>query len=195
MRKQIKKTTVAPSIEETQLLYHRAINFATIKHGEQKQMVPDTDLPYVVHLSNVAMEILIAAPHTPDFDLGFAVQVALLNETLEYTATTLEELEAFFGKEVAAAVLALTRHPVLSKAEGLLDSLRRIKKSRKETWAVKLADRIIKLKVPPQHWSYTKRLDYQQECVKVREELRGGNPFLEERLQTKIGYFQKYIQA
>ena len=43
---------------EIQTLYQEAIKFATAKHLEENQKLPGTDLPYVVHLSNVAMEIL-----------------------------------------------------------------------------------------------------------------------------------------
>ena len=41
----------------TQSFYQKAIKFAAAKHAEQNQTVPGTNLPYVVHLSNVAMEI------------------------------------------------------------------------------------------------------------------------------------------
>ena len=61
---------------ETQTLYQKAIKFARAKHVEQNQTIPGTNLPYVVHLSNVAMEILITSFHSENFDLGFAVQVA-----------------------------------------------------------------------------------------------------------------------
>lgn len=44
---------------EIQSLYQQTIKFATAKHLEMAQYVPGTNLPYVVHLSNVAMEILV----------------------------------------------------------------------------------------------------------------------------------------
>ena len=66
---------------EIQTLYQTTIKFAASKHLEKEQKVPGTDLPYVVHLSNVAMEILIASANTDNFDLAFAVQVVLLHDT------------------------------------------------------------------------------------------------------------------
>ena len=45
---------------DIQTLYQQTIKSATLKHLKQNQTIPGTDLPYVVHLSNVAMEILIA---------------------------------------------------------------------------------------------------------------------------------------
>ena len=94
---------------QVQHLYQEAIKFATSKHLEKDQKVPGTNLPYVVHLSNVAMEIMIAASNSENFDLGFAVQVALLHDTIEDTSTKIEELENKFGADIAQAVLALIR--------------------------------------------------------------------------------------
>jgi hypothetical protein len=42
---------------EVQTLYQDAIKFASYKHQKRRQKVKGTTLPYVVHLSNVAMEI------------------------------------------------------------------------------------------------------------------------------------------
>jgi (p)ppGpp synthase/HD superfamily hydrolase len=42
-----------------QTLYRQAIKFAAERHGDQK--IPGSEIPYVVHLSNVCMEILFAA--------------------------------------------------------------------------------------------------------------------------------------
>lgn len=130
---------------KTQSLYQKAIKFATAKHTAQNQTIPGTNLPYVVHLSNVAMEILIASFHTENFDLDFAVQVALLHDTLEDTSTTLAELEMEFGVDVAKAVLALTKNTELPGEEQMQDCIRKIKLLQPEVWAVKLADRITNL--------------------------------------------------
>ena len=130
---------------KTQSLYQKAIKFATEKHTAQNQTIPGTNLPYVVHLSNVAMEILIASFHTENFDLDFAVQVALLHDTLEDTSTTLAELEMEFGVDVAKAVLALTKNTELPGEEQMQDCIRKIKLLQPEVWAVKLADRITNL--------------------------------------------------
>ena len=47
---------------DIQTLYQKTILFAAEKHKTQK--VPGTDLTYIVHLSDVAMEILIASKTT-----------------------------------------------------------------------------------------------------------------------------------
>ncbi len=72
-------------------------------------MIPGTAVTYIVHLSNVAMEILIASKHTDEFDLGLALQVSLLHDILEDTNTTKKELENNFGLIIAECVVTLTR--------------------------------------------------------------------------------------
>ncbi len=178
---------------EVQSTYQAIIKFATAKHLEKNQTIPGTNLPYVVHLSNVAMEILMAAPNSENFDLLFAIKVALLHDTIEDTATSFEELENLYGIEVAKAVLALTKNESLPKAEKMLDSLRRIKDLSKEVWAVKLADRITNLQKPPKDWDELKKANYQQEAIQILQYLQGGNAYLEERLRTQIEKYNQYL--
>lgn len=175
-----------------QELYQRAILFAAAKHTARQQCIPGTNLPYVVHLSNVAMEILIAAHHSPHFDLNFALQVALLHDTLEDTDTTFEELIQQFGAEIAKGVQALTKNDSLPKADRMADSLARIKQLRTEVWAVKLADRITNLQAPPSHWNNHKIADYQQEATLILNTLHGANAYLENRLAAKIEEYGQY---
>ncbi len=179
---------------DIQPLYQRAIKFAALKHLEKGQTIPGTQIPYVVHLSNVAMEILIASQNSTDFDLNFAIQIALLHDTLEDTDTTFAELQKEFGVEIANAVSALTKNDDLSKEEKMLDSLNRIKVLAKEVWAVKLADRITNLQMPPQHWDNLKKEQYHKEAEIILGELRGGNKFLEARLTNKIIEYENYLE-
>ncbi|MVM35307.1 HD domain-containing protein [Spirosoma sp. HMF4905] len=180
---------------DIQSLYQQAIKFAAVKHVEKNQLVPGTNLPYVVHLSNVAMEILVAAHYSSTFNLAYAIQLALLHDTLEDTSTTFEEVSAAFGVEVAQGVLALTKNDALSKAEQMLDSLKRIKELPTEVWAVKLADRITNLQVPPSYWDDAKKSGYRQEAMIILHELNGGNAYLEKRLNEKIMDYKQYITA
>ncbi|GDX53492.1 phosphohydrolase [Bacteroidota bacterium] len=178
---------------ETQTLYQNAIKFATAKHEEKSQKVKGTELPYVVHLSNVAMEILIAAPATENFNLDFAIQVALLHDTLEDTQTEFSELESEFGSDVANAVNALSKNKAVPKADQMNDSIARTKKLQPEVWAIKLADRITNLQPPPQNWSDEKRLKYQEQARIILSELGSGNSFLAKRLAIKIEEYGNYI--
>jgi len=175
----------------TQSLYQKAIKFAGKKHKDQ--LVPGTKSNYLMHLSNVAMEILIASHHTNNFDTDFAVQVAILHDTLEDTNTTFKELEENFGKSVTEAVYALTKNKGLPKEQHMQDSLNRIKKLQHEVWAVKLADRITNLQPPPSHWDTEKKQKYLDQAKLILKELNDGNDYLAKRLETKIIEYNDYL--
>ncbi|MBF4515413.1 bifunctional (p)ppGpp synthetase/guanosine-3',5'-bis(diphosphate) 3'-pyrophosphohydrolase [Flavobacterium sp. ANB] len=178
---------------DVQTIYQKTIIFAASKHLEINQTITDSDLPYVIHLSNVAMEILIASHNTEGFDLNFATQIALLHDTLEDTNTTFEELKLEFGIEIAEGVSALTKNDNLPKEERMLDSLDRISKQKKEIWAVKLADRITNLQKPPKSWDNLKRIKYREEAKIILEKLNGSNQYLENRLRSKIEEYEQYL--
>jgi guanosine-3',5'-bis(diphosphate) 3'-pyrophosphohydrolase len=139
------------------------------------------------------MEILVAAPHSHNFDLHKAIQIALLHDTLEDTDTGFEEIRSHFGALVAEGVSALTKNATLPKEEQMLDSLLRIKKMPKEVWAVKLADRITNLQIPPAYWDQAKKIKYQQEAQLIWDALHEGNPFLAHRLSTLVEQYGKYF--
>ena len=174
-----------------QTQYQRAIRFAGERHGDQK--MPSSNASYLVHLANVAMEVIFAAPQSTDFDLEFAVQVALLHDVIEDTPTTLEEVRGHFSEPVAEAVLALTKNELLPANEQIPDSLKRIKNLQKEVWAVKLADRISNMQKPPSSWSTEKRRKYLEDARLILQELKGGNAYLENRLALLIENYQKFI--
>lgn len=178
---------------QTQSIYQKAILFAAKKHSENHQTIPGTNLPYIVHLSNVAMEIMIAYQKTNDFNLDLALPLALLHDTLEDTATTTEELLQEFGLEVSKGVMALSKNKNLPKSEQMQDSLNRIKMLSKEVGIVKIADRITNLQEPPKYWTTSKKQEYQKEALLILEHLKGANTYLEQRLHAKIIDYEKYI--
>lgn len=176
---------------DIQTAYQQALLFAALKHTAIDQKLPGTDLPYVVHISNVAMEILSVAD-SGAFDKVYAVQLALLHDTLEDTTTTFEELENTFGIEVANGVVALTKDMSLAKENKMQDSLDRIRRMRKEVWAVKMADRITNLQRPPNYWDKEKKIAYREEAAVILRELKEGNEYLADRLATKILEYAEY---
>jgi (p)ppGpp synthase/HD superfamily hydrolase len=178
-------------MNDIQTLYQNAIKFAAEKHGTQK--VKGSQNPYVVHLSNVAMELFVAAPHAPGVDLPFAVQVALLHDTIEDTSATRAELETFFGSDIAEAVWALTEDKRLLKDYRLSEKLAKVRQCSEEVWAVMLADRITNLQPPPKSWSKSKIMEYQYDSIQILEALKGGNEFLEKRLAMKIEEYGNFI--
>ena len=174
-----------------QSAYQKALLFAGEKHRDQK--MPASEASYLVHLSNVAMEVILAGQYTDDFDLKFTVQVALLHDVLEDTATGFVEVQEKFSPEIADAVLALTKNEDLPSEDQIPDSLRRIKILRKEVWAVKLADRISNMQRPPSTWSLEKRKKYREVAGLILNELKGGNAYLEARLEKLILTYGKFI--
>ena len=178
---------------DIQSKYQQTIKFAAIKHSEKNQTIPGTNLPYIVHLSNVAMEIMIAYQNNTNFNFEFAISLALLHDTLEDTSATFEEISEVFGNDIAQGVSALTKNEQLPKFEQMQDSLNRIKRQPKEVWVVKLADRITNLQEPPTHWDTLKKQNYREEAVEILTQLKGANTFLEERLTEKIKEYKEYI--
>ena len=172
-------------------LYQKAINFAGEKHYRQK--LPASNANYVLHLSNVAMEVFMAYNSAPNFDLNLAIQLAILHDTIEDTETSFEELKNKFGEHVAEGVLALTKNNTFStKKERMLDSIERIKVLKKEVGLVKLADRITNLQQPPETWSKAKIKDYLHEAILLHSLLLDKNNYLSNRLKSKIEDYKKY---
>ncbi len=176
-----------------QSLYQNAIVFAAHKHRENEYSINGTRLPYLVHVCNVAMEILIAGPQTNGFNIGLAVQVALLHDTLEDTSATFDELVITFGADVARGVLALTKIKYVPPRERMKDCLSRIKTQPKEIWAVKLADRISNLQPPPEDWNASKKTEYLLEARFIYDELKEGNEYLAARLEKMIENYKIYV--
>jgi guanosine-3',5'-bis(diphosphate) 3'-pyrophosphohydrolase len=173
----------------TQELYQKAMKFAGEKHADQK--VPGTNANYLLHISNVVMEVILSYHHNPCFELGYAMQVAILHDTLEDTDTTFDELSKEFGIEVAKGVQALTKDSSIQEKDArMADSLKRIKMMSKEVSIVKLADRITNLQKPPSHWADEKISKYAIEAETILENLIGSNEYLAKRLALKIREYQ-----
>ena len=124
--------------------------------------VPGTDLPYIMHLSFVAMEVIATLGKERGFDGNLAVQCALLHDTVEDTDTKYNELADKFGSNVADGVNALTKDETIGdntveewhrKKLQMADSLKRIRTQPREIWVVKMADRVTNLQPPPNHWT------------------------------------------
>ncbi|MEO0525652.1 MAG: HD domain-containing protein [Bacteroidota bacterium] len=177
----------------TQELYQKAMKFAGEKHSAQK--VPGTNSNYLLHISNVAMEVLVSYSSDQSFDIDFAIQTAILHDTMEDTNTTYKEIETEFGEKIAQAVQALTKNENLgSKEEKMMDSLHRINKLQKEVGLVKIADRITNLQTPPQYWSKGKVINYCEEAKLIAKYLHDKNEYLNDRLAKKIVEYEMHIE-
>jgi (p)ppGpp synthase/HD superfamily hydrolase len=167
----------------SQDLYGNALHFAAQAHGDQRT---PTGLPYVVHVSSVAMEVIAALQAEPGHDDDLAVTSALLHDVVEDTATTIEEVAAAFGPPVAAGVSALTKSAALDKPAAMRDSLTRILEQPPEIAIVKLSDRVTNLAPPPPRWSAAKVAAYRAEAQLILDTLGAASPFLSARLAARI---------
>lgn len=159
------------------------------------QSVTGTELPYLAHVTMVAMEVMAALAVEGGLDGDLAVQCALLHDVIEDTQVTSTELGREFGPDVARGVMALSKDPGLAESEQLRDSLRRITAERREIWIVKLADRTTNLQPPPRHWGREKILVYRQEAKEILDRLGSASRVLGERLAEKIERYAEFAKA
>lgn len=164
--------------------YTAAASFAAEAH--LGQTVPTGELPYLLHVTLVAMEVAAALRAEPGHAEDLAMCCALLHDTLEDTPVTHERLAAAFGRAVADGVLALSKDEGLPDDEQIPDSLRRIRQQPREVWLVKLADRIVNLQPPPKHWRPEKVAAYRAQSRDILAALGGASPLLAARLAEKI---------
>jgi (p)ppGpp synthase/HD superfamily hydrolase len=168
--------------------YIRALKFAAEAHSGQT--VPGSDLPYIVHVTMVTMEVIAALAHEGGLDGDLAVQCALLHDVVEDASISYEKLTAEFGLAVADGVLALSKNGDFeSKHDQMQDSLERIREQPKEIWMVKLADRITNLQPPPGHWGVDKITSYREEGIEILNKLGEGCLYLSVRLRQKIAEY------
>jgi len=167
-----------------------AWTFAAQAHHGQR--LPGSELPYVVHVAAVAMEVGHAIAERgrrgdPVEHPDLAITCALLHDVVEDTAVSLEALRDRFGPAVAEGVAALTKDPTVGdKPAQMADSLARIEAQPREIWMVKLADRINNLQAPPHYWTKEKILAYREEAHRIHAYLAVACPVLGERLLGKI---------
>lgn len=178
--------------------YIAALRYAAEAH--HGQTVPGSDLPYVIHVTMVAMEVIAALAHEDDLNGDLAVQCALLHDVIEDTEKNHADIAAVFGKRVADGVQALSKDKkvgadlddhIEKKRLQMIDSLSRIKLQPTEIAMVKIADRVTNLQPPPKKW-FTKEgkiARYRKEAEKILSELGEASKFLYERLHAKIGVY------
>lgn len=167
--------------------YNSAIDFAATAHGDQ--MVPGKSYSYVVHLANVAMEVMTAIANSRSRDSNLAILCALLHDTLEDTRADPWQIEKAFGEPVRRGVQALTKNEDLPEEDRMIDSLTRVLEQPPEVGMVKMADRITNLQKPPDHWNIHKIRAYLKEAKLIHRRLGHLDGTLSKRLEDRIrGY-------
>ena len=159
-------------------LIMEAASFAADRHRRQRRKDAEAS-PYINHPLALA-SILAREGRVTD---ATVLAAALLHDTVEDTATTLEEIESRFGGEVARIVAEVTDDKSLGKAERKRQQVAKAASKSDRAKLVKLADKICNLRdiasTPPADWSRERRLEYLEWAKQVVAGLRGANPALE----------------
>ncbi len=173
--------------------YLKALNFAAKAHGEQKTPY---NLPYLVHLSSVVMEVMHACIKSKLDQEKFdkVIAVAFLHDTIEDTDITYDDIYEEFGIDVAEGVEALTKDETLPKKEQMADSINKLLTQGYEIQMIKLADRIANMQKPPEHWDSEKIFNYHKEAKFILSCLKNSNAYLSKRLEEKINNYIIYIK-
>jgi (p)ppGpp synthase/HD superfamily hydrolase len=180
------------SANELAELIRAAWRFAA--HAHRDQQVPGTQLPYLLHLAQVASELAPALRELPVEEAALATCVAILHDSMEDCAVTSEELTVAFGEQISAGVRALSKNAALTKEQRMPECLARIVLQPRAIWMVKLADRITNLGKPPDAWNRDKRLAYRQEAQLILERLGAASEYLARRMQQCIADYASYCR-
>ena len=174
--------------------YLKALNFAAVAHKEQKT---PKGLPYISHISSVAMEVIHACEEGKmELDKAdMAITCALLHDVIEDTKFTYNDIFNEFGLEVAEGVDALTKDKTLAtKQLQMQDSLEKLLGQPYQVQMVKLADRITNMQKPPENWDSQKVFNYHKEAKFILSCLKNSNAYLSKRLEEKINEYRVYIK-
>lgn len=167
-------------------IVEKAWEFAGIMHRNQK--MPGSDTPYCVHLGLVLAELslsLLAEPLS-ERESRLAMAVCVLHDCAEDCAVPIAALAAVFGPDVASAVAALSKAPGLLKKDAITDSISRIIPLEQWVWRVKLADRSVNMRKPPENWGPAKILAYADGAREILGSLGDASAFLSSRILQRI---------
>ena len=156
----------------------KALSFAAHKHRDQRRKDAEAS-PYINHPIALA-EVLTGEGGVNDLEV---LAAALLHDTIEDTATTLEELRERFGERIAGMVAEVTDDKDLPKADRKRLQIEHAAQLSDGAKLVKLADKICNLRDvaerPPAKWDLQRRQEYFEWAKQVIDQLRGAHPKLE----------------
>ncbi|XP_052869917.1 guanosine-3',5'-bis(diphosphate) 3'-pyrophosphohydrolase MESH1 [Anopheles cruzii] len=166
------------SSSDTLVAYTKCINFAAIKHRNQRRL--DTEeTPYINHPIGVA-HILATEGGITDIDV---LSVAILHDTVEDTDTTFEEIESQFGSTIRSLVEEVTDDKSLPKQERKRLQIVHAGGTSYRARLVKLADKIYNLRdlqrCKPKNWTDERCREYFRWAKQVCDNLKGTNEPLE----------------
>lgn len=163
----------------------RAIEFAAEKHKCQKRK-GKSQTPYINHPIRVA-HLLAEFGQSENSDLLMA---AILHDTIEDTATTIDELVVAFGEHVAKIVMEVTDDKSLPAPERKRLQVIQTPKKSIEAKMLKIADKTCNVKDitldPPTNWTLERKIAYLDWAEAVVKGATGVNPALEAHFYTVL---------
>jgi len=168
----------------------RAARFAAEKHASQRRKGAAAE-PYINHLLEVA-ELVVASSDELDTNLTVA---ALLHDTVEDTATSIEEVREKFGEDVAGLVAEVTDDKSLPKQRRKALQVETAPKKTVRAQVLKLADKISNLRSilasPPADWSFERKQEYFEWGKRVVDGLTAPNASLRAEFDRIYAEFYK----
>uniref|UniRef100_A0A1B0D608 Guanosine-3',5'-bis(diphosphate) 3'-pyrophosphohydrolase MESH1 n=1 Tax=Phlebotomus papatasi TaxID=29031 RepID=A0A1B0D608_PHLPP len=166
------------SMGEILKLYTKCMNFAAVKHKDQRRKDQD-GTPYINHPIGVAF---ILTEEAGIYDVPVLL-ASILHDTVEDTDTTFDEIEQHFGSHVRKLVEEVTDDKALPRDVRKSKQVENAAKSSYEARLVKLADKLYNLRdlqrCLPVGWTEKRREEYYKWAKEVVDNLRGTNAILE----------------
>ncbi|VDN22659.1 unnamed protein product [Gongylonema pulchrum] len=163
----------------------KACSFAAERHRKQRRKDAE-QTPYINHPIGVA-NILISEAGVTD---SAVIAAALLHDTLEDTATTLQELKNLFGDEISGIVQECTDDKKLPRDVRKKLQVENASKHSNKAKLVHLADKLYNLRDlergTPLGWDAARVKEYFEWSDSVVSGLRGVNEALDHALRDII---------
>ena len=161
----------------------QAAAFAAEKHRTQRRK--DIETPFINHPIQLAYILVQADVEDPQ-----VLAASLLHDTIEDTATTLDEIEIVFGYAIARIVAECSDDKSLTKLERKQAQIDHAAKLSHAARLVKLADKIANVSdiegAPPAGWSLERKREYFDWAKAVVDQMRGTHPGLEARFDAEF---------
>lgn len=154
--RKIMKARVEPNLAGMNMLIENAKRLATERHEGQFRKGEDK-IPYMTHCEEVAG---LVGSHGGD---DCVIAAAWLHDAVEDTETTLDEIEALFGKKVADLVAEVTDDPAQAKEEQRAKQIETAPHKSPGAALIKAADQTSNrrsIALTPSYWSREKTLNY-----------------------------------
>lgn len=152
-----------------------AARFAATAHAGQIRKGALRE-PYLVHPLEVAA---LVAHATNDCDPEL-IAAAILHDTVEDTATTLDEIACAFGARIRDYVAEVTDDKSLAKHDQKRIQVETLPRRSDGARLIRLADKVSNLRSlandPPQHWSRDTARDYIKFCRQIGAIARSISP-------------------